>query len=44
MKPMDLLHALAGVGAASGESRKSARRLVDVLIAGMRTGKAQRRR
>jgi AcrR family transcriptional regulator len=44
MKPMDLLHALAGVGATGGDSRKSARRLVEVLIGGMRTGSGSRRR
>lgn len=42
MKAMDLLHALAGVGAVGGNARASARLLVDVLIAGMRMGPVAR--
>jgi len=37
MEPLDLLYALAGVANTTAESKKAARRLVDILIAGMRT-------
>ncbi len=38
MEPLDLLYALAGVANTTTESKKAARGLVDILIAGMRTG------
>jgi AcrR family transcriptional regulator len=37
MEPLDLLYALAGVANTTEKSKKVARRLVDILIAGMRT-------
>jgi hypothetical protein len=37
MEPLDLLRAVAGVASAGAGWQDTARRLVDILIAGMRT-------